>query len=160
VDSALWWRANRLLDANTEGYRANRGGRPVARLSNWISGVLGCPACGGRLYMAGGLTPAVDHRTGKWREQKQRALKLRCAGTARDWKGCGRFTAIEGEPIADLIDAMFAGDATDILAFQRVAGNAHELDALNAGLRKIQARLSATEDDDELARRNSVRCHR
>ena len=45
---------------------------------------------------------------------------------------------------------MFASDTTDILAFQRVAGNAHELDALNAGLRKIQARLSATEDDDEL----------
>jgi hypothetical protein len=45
---------------------------------------------------------------------------------------------------------MFASDPTDILAFQRVAGNAHELDALNAELRKIQARLSATEDDDEL----------
>ena len=45
---------------------------------------------------------------------------------------------------------MFASDTTDILAFQRVAGNAHELDVLNAGLRKIQARLSATEDDDEL----------
>jgi hypothetical protein len=45
---------------------------------------------------------------------------------------------------------MFANDTTDILAFQRVAGNAHELDALNAGLRKIQAHLSATEDDDEL----------
>ena len=45
---------------------------------------------------------------------------------------------------------MFASDTTDILAFQRVAGNAHELDALNAELRKIQARLSATEDDDEL----------
>ena len=45
---------------------------------------------------------------------------------------------------------MFASDTTGILAFQRVAGNAHELDALNAELRKIQARLSATEDDDEL----------
>ncbi|HEX4092737.1 MAG TPA: hypothetical protein VHZ33_28805 [Trebonia sp.] len=46
---------------------------------------------------------------------------------------------------------MFAGDdATQILAFQRVAGNAHELDALNAQLRKIQARLPATEDDDDL----------
>jgi len=45
---------------------------------------------------------------------------------------------------------MFASDTTDILAFQRVAGNAHEIDALNAELRKIQARLSATEDDDEL----------
>jgi hypothetical protein len=30
------------------------------------------------------------------------------------------------------------------------AGNAHELDALNAELRKIQARLFATEDDAEL----------
>jgi hypothetical protein len=45
---------------------------------------------------------------------------------------------------------MFANDTTDILAFQRVAGNAHELDALRASLRKLQARLSATEDDDEL----------
>jgi hypothetical protein len=31
-----------------------------------------------------------------------------------------------------------------------VAGNARELDALNAELRKIQVRLSATEDDDDL----------
>ena len=45
---------------------------------------------------------------------------------------------------------MLASDTTGILAFQRVAGNAHELDALNAELRKIQTRLSATEDDDEL----------
>jgi hypothetical protein len=45
---------------------------------------------------------------------------------------------------------MFCGDTTPVLAFQRVAGNAHELDALHAGLRKIQARLSVTEDDDEL----------
>jgi hypothetical protein len=33
-----------------------------------------------------------------------------------------------------------------VITFQRVAGNAHELDGLNAGLRKIQARLSATEE--------------
>jgi len=56
---------------------------------------------------------------------------------------------------------MFGSDTTDILAFQRVAGNAHELDALNAELRKIQARLSATEDDDELdalvAKRKAVK---
>jgi hypothetical protein len=46
---------------------------------------------------------------------------------------------------------MFANDTEeDILAFQRVAGNTHELDTLNANLRKIQARLSATENDDEL----------
>jgi hypothetical protein len=45
---------------------------------------------------------------------------------------------------------MFRSDATPVVAFQRVAGNAHELDALKASLSKIQARLSATEDDDEL----------
>jgi hypothetical protein len=57
---------------------------------------------------------------------------------------------------------MFASDTEeDILAFQRVAGNAHGLDALHAELRKMQARLSATEDDDELdalvAERKSVK---
>ncbi len=56
---------------------------------------------------------------------------------------------------------MFASDTTDILAFQRVAGNAHELDALRASLSKLQARLSVTEDDDELdalvAERKSVK---
>ena len=50
----------------------------------------------------------------------------------------------------DVIEAMFGGDDTPVLAFQRVAGNAHELDALKAGLSKIQARLSVTDDDDEL----------
>jgi hypothetical protein len=52
--------------------------------------------------------------------------------------------------VADAIDAMFSGDETQVLAFQRVSGNAHELDELKAALAKIQARLSATEDDDEL----------
>ena len=61
-----------------------------------------------------------------------------------------RFTGTDAQPVIDLITGMFASDTTEILAFQRVAGNAHELDALNAALRKIQARLSATEDDDEL----------
>jgi hypothetical protein len=52
--------------------------------------------------------------------------------------------------VIDVLNAMFGNDSEDILSFQRVAGNAHELDSLNAALRKIQARLSATEDDDEL----------
>lgn len=52
--------------------------------------------------------------------------------------------------MADAIDAMFSADDTPVLAFQRVTGNAHELDELRALLAKIQARLSATEDDDEL----------
>jgi hypothetical protein len=75
---------------------------------------------------------------------------LRCGGTARQRLSCGAFKGTGAQPVIDLITGMFATDTTRILAFQRVAGNAHELDALNAGLRKIQARLSATEDDDEL----------
>jgi len=150
VESPLWWRANRVLDANMGEFRANKGGRPVASPSNWISGILDCPECGGKLYMAAGLTPAVNHRTGKARVQRPRTAKLRCGGTARDRVSCRRFRGIDAQPVIDLIAGMFAGDTTGVLAFQRVAGNAHELDALNAGLRKIQARLSATEDDDEL----------
>jgi DNA invertase Pin-like site-specific DNA recombinase len=150
VDSPLWWRANRVLDANKTEFRANKGGRPVARPSNWISGILDCPECGGKLYMLAGLTAATDWRTGRPRAQKPRTPKLRCGGTARDRVSCGRFKGTDAQPVIAVIAGMFASDTAGILAFQRVAGNAHELDALNAELRKIQARLSATEDDDEL----------
>ncbi len=82
--------------------------------------------------------------------QKPRNPRLRCGGTARQRLSCGVFGGIDGQSVIDLLTAMFAGDGTPVLAFQRVAGNAHELDALHAELRRIQARLSATEDDDEL----------
>ena len=51
VESALWWRANKVLDANTDkdsGSRANKGGRPVAQPANWISGVLELPRVRGK----------------------------------------------------------------------------------------------------------------
>jgi DNA invertase Pin-like site-specific DNA recombinase len=140
VESPLWWRANKVLDANKTDARANKGGRPVAWPSNWISGVLDCPECGGKLFLNAGKTPQGNPRT----------PKLRCGGNARERLACGRFRGCDAQPVIDLVTGMFAGDPTQILAFQRVAGNAHELDALNARLRKIQARLSATEDDDEL----------
>ncbi|MFC5186412.1 recombinase family protein [Actinomadura harenae] len=140
VDSALWWRAHRVLEANRAGSRVNRGGRPVAQPSNWLSGVLGCPGCGGRLYIHGGTTPAGNART----------PKLRCGGIGKKRLSCGRFGNVDALPVVELVDRMFGNDATDVLAFQRVSGNAHEKDALNAELRRIQARLSATEDDDEL----------
>jgi DNA invertase Pin-like site-specific DNA recombinase len=140
VGSPLWWRANKVLAVNMTDARVNRGGRPVASPANWISGVLDCPECGGRLFLNAGKTPAGNLRT----------PKLRCGGNARERVACGRFKGCDGQPVIDGIAGMFAGDPTAILAFQRVAGNAHELDALNAELRKIQARLSATEDDDEL----------
>jgi hypothetical protein len=120
--------------------RGNKGGRPVASPANWISGILDCPECGGKLYMNAGLTPQGNPRT----------PKLRCGGHARQRLSCGRFKGTDAQPVIDLISGMFAEDGTPVLAFQRVAGNAHELDALNGELRKIQANLSATEDDDEL----------
>jgi len=150
VGSPLWWRANKVLNANMTEARANKGGRPVAQPANWISGILDCPACGGKLFLNAGLTPAKDHRTGKPRAQKPRTPKLRCGGHGKQRIACGDFRGIDARPVIDGITGMFAEDGTSILAFQRVAGNAHELDALNAELRKIQASLSATEDDDKL----------
>jgi DNA invertase Pin-like site-specific DNA recombinase len=150
VYSALWWRANKVLAANVTDARANKGGRPVAWPANWLSGILECPGCGGRLFVHAGLTPAVDYRTGKPRVPKPRTPKLRCGGHAKQRVACGVFRGISAQPVIDLITGMFTSDTTDILAFQRVAENAHKLDALHAQLRKIQARLSATEDDDEL----------
>jgi DNA invertase Pin-like site-specific DNA recombinase len=151
VESPLWWRANKLLDVNVTKDRANKGGRPVAWPANWISGILDCPGCGGKLYMNAGLTPQGNPRT----------PKLRCGGYGKKRLSCGRFLGIDALPVVDAVTAMFAGDTTDILAFQRVAGNAHELDALRASLSKLQARLSATEDDNDLdalvAERKSVK---
>jgi DNA invertase Pin-like site-specific DNA recombinase len=140
VESPLWWRANKILDANMTEARGNKGGRPVACPANWISGVLDCPECGGKIYLNAGFAPSGNPRT----------AKLRCGGYGKNRLTCGRFKAIDVQPVIDTFTAMFASDTTDILAFQRVAGNAHELDALRASLSKLQARLSATEDDDEL----------
>ncbi|WP_432829362.1 recombinase family protein [Dactylosporangium sp. CA-092794] len=150
VESALWWRANKVLEANKDESRVNKGGRPVASPVTWISGLLDCPECAGKLLVHAGLTPGKDARTGEPRAQKPRTPTLRCAGRERRRLACGRFKGAEAQPVMDVIADMFANDTTAILAFQRVAGNAHELDELNAELRKIQARLSATEDDDEL----------
>ena len=140
VDSPLWWRANKVLDANKGESRANKGGRPVAWPANWLSGVLDCPECAGKVYINAGLTPQGNPRT----------PKLRCGGHGKKRLSCGRFKGCDAQPVIDALTENFASDTTGILAFQRVAGNAHELDALNADLRKIQARLSATEDDDAL----------
>lgn len=150
VESELWWRANKVLDANMTDARANKGGRPVAWPANWMSGILDCPGCGGYVYIKAGMTPAVDSRTGKPRVPKPRTLRLHCGGYAKKRISCGAFKGADAQPIIDLVSEMFASDTTDVLAFQRVAGNAHELDALHAELRRIQANLSATEDDDEL----------
>lgn len=119
VDSSLWWSANKVLDANKDEHRANKGGRPVASPANWISGVLECPECAGKLFVNVGLTPAKDARTGKPREPKPRTPKLRCGGHARQRLSCGKFKGTDAQPLIDVIADMFANDTTDILAFQR-----------------------------------------
>jgi DNA invertase Pin-like site-specific DNA recombinase len=60
VESPLWWRANKALAANLTGARGNKGGRPVAWPASWISGILDCPECGGRLYLNAGREPAYS----------------------------------------------------------------------------------------------------
>ena len=140
VESPLWWRANKVLAANTTDARGNKGGRPVAQAANWISGILGCPSCGAKLHLNAGLAKSGNPRT----------PKLRCGGNAKQRQACGIFKGCDAQPIIDVIESMLSGDATPILAFQRVAGNAHELDEMRAELAKIQGRLSITEDDDEL----------
>jgi DNA invertase Pin-like site-specific DNA recombinase len=145
VDSALWWRANKVLDANDAGFGANKGGRPP-RPNKWISGVLTCPACGEKVFLLAGLTPARDSRTGKPRVQRPVTPKLYCGGTRRDRRPCGQFKGCLAQPVIDGIESMFAGDNTPILAFQRVAGNAHELEELKATLPKLQSQLSVITD--------------
>ena len=151
IESALWWRASKVLDANMTTARANRGGRPVAQAANWISGVFECPDCGGRLFVNAGHTPAGNPRT----------PKLRCGGMMKTRKACGSFKGMDVAPVADALEKLFASDDTELLAYQRVAGNAHELDEMKAELARLQALLSATDDDDELdalvARRKSLR---
>jgi DNA invertase Pin-like site-specific DNA recombinase len=138
VDSALWWRANKVLDKTKDEATAKRGGRPVGGLGTtdgaWLSGLLGCPECDGRLYINSGKTPSGNART----------PVLRCGGTPRSRKACGRFKGIPAQPIIDVIAGRMAGDTSPILAFQRITGNAHELEELRASLARLQARLSTT----------------
>ena len=69
-----------------------------------------------------------------------------CNGTIRQHAACGIFKGCDPEPIMQGVAEMFASDTTKILAFQRVAGNAHELEALRGSLPKLQSRLSMVTD--------------
>jgi len=137
VDSALWHRANKALDANHVRELRSKGGRPVAKPSRWISGVLSCPGCGGNTYL---------------HTQKRMATRFRCGGADANRKACGIFKGADAQPAIDAIDAMFSQDNTEVLAFKRISGNAHKLDELQATLAALTAKLSAVDDDDELDR--------
>jgi hypothetical protein len=134
IGSALWHRVN------SDDKHAQRGGRPVAEPANWISGVLRCPECGGRLYVNAGKTPAGNART----------PRLRCGGQTKTRQSCGRFKGYNAERVILAMEILFSRETTEVLAFQRVTGNAHELEDLKATLARLQARLSVTDDDDAL----------
>lgn len=144
VDSPLWWRANKVLEENKTESRYNKGGRPLKEPTNWIAGVLDCPACGGKLYINGGVN----------RKGNPRNAKLRCYGNMKQRLACGLFKGCDPKPIVDGIAEMFAGDATKVFAFQRIAGNAHELEALMADLPKLRVQLSVI--TDRATRRETV----
>ena len=147
VDSDLWWRANKVLDANATEHQVNKGGRPVACPANWISGLLECPECGGKLYVNSGRTPSGNPRT----------PVLRCGGMAKTRRSCGRYKAVDARLVAGELDAMFGDDTTGVLAFQRVAGNGHVLDGMKADLAKVQAGCGLAVDDDEFERLSAER---
>lgn len=146
VDSALWWRANKRLEANKTRDREHRGGRPVAQASNWLSGILTCPECGGKLYVNAGKTPAGNPRV----------PKLRCGGMARVRKSCGKYDGAEARLVMDELDKFFAGEDLPILAFQRVTGNAHELAAMESELARLMAQPTPGERADRRQRLDDI----
>ena len=145
VDSPLWWRANKMLEANMTAARVNKGGRRTAWDNLWISGVLDCPSCGGKIFLNAGKTPAGNPRT----------PKLRCGGDGHKRVSCRRFKACNAESVVTELETMFSTNHTPILSFQRIAGNAHELDAAKAELSKLSAQLGAV--TDRAVRRETVR---
>jgi hypothetical protein len=129
IDSELWHRANRMRKT------PNRGGRTS---QHWISGVIDCPECGYPMYL----------------KSRPAGPMLYCAGPRKTWKPCGLFKGCQAQPVMSKLDAMFAGSDTPLLAFQRVSGNQHELDELQASLDSLQATLGTV--TDRQARRDAL----
>jgi hypothetical protein len=122
VDADLWYQANRTRR------NPNRGGR---KNTHWVSGVFDCPECGGMTY----INAASDRRT-----------KIRCAGFRKTRQACGIFKGCLAEPILDKLDEMFSASDTPLLAFQRIAGNSHELEELRQAISLQRATLADAAD--------------
>jgi DNA invertase Pin-like site-specific DNA recombinase len=139
VDAELWHAANRVM-GERGAIMDNRGGRPVQLATSWVSGLLPCPGCNGRLYVLRGKT-------------------LRCGGKGKDRRSCG----VSGIPLAEATEALegiLDRDDAMIYRFQRVSGNRGELGELNAELERVRQTLATTEDDDIaplVARRSALR---
>jgi len=122
VDPDLWFRANRARS------NPNRGGR---KNTHWVSGVFDCPECGGMTYVNAG----ADRKT-----------KLRCGGFRKTRQACGRFTGCLLDPILATLDEQFSTSEIPLLAFQRIAGNQHELDELRQQISVKRATLADAVD--------------
>lgn len=141
VTTEAWQAANEALAENHQRELRAKGGRPVAKPSQWISGILACPGCGGKTYLHTQKSHGGTMLT-----------KFRCGGKDALRKACGTFKGTDAQPVIDAIERYFTEDTTEVLAYQRVTGNRYQLSELRGQLAKTQARLSATEDDDELDR--------
>jgi DNA invertase Pin-like site-specific DNA recombinase len=136
VDAELFHAANRVM-GERGAILNNLGGRPVQLAKSWVSGLLPCPRCGGRLYVLRGKT-------------------LRCGGRGKDRRGCG-LSGIDLASVMSQVEAIAGNPATDVYRYQRVSGNQGELDELTAELDRVRQTLAATDDDDEFDRLSARR---
>jgi DNA invertase Pin-like site-specific DNA recombinase len=144
VTPEAWQAANEALAENHVKELRAKGGRPVAKPSQWISGILDCPGCGGKTYLHTQKSHSGTMLT-----------KFRCGGKDALRKACGIFTGTDAQPVIDAITQYFTEDTTtEVLAYQRVTGNRYQLSELRGQLAKVQARLSMVTDRAE--RREAV----
>jgi len=139
VEASLWWQANQALDENRSGKGSQKGGRPV-KAGSWISGLLECPKCGGKAFVTTGKTAIGNPRT----------PMLRCGGLGKNRVSCGQFRGANANAIQGMLEEFFASLDRPVLAYQRITGNRHELQELEASLAALQASLSRLEGDGEL----------
>lgn len=132
IDKETWHAVNRMLDEQQENGIKNLGGRPVSLSTNWVSGLLDCPRCGGHLYV---------------RRQKY----LTCGGKGKYRKSCG----VHGIPldrVVEQIERLLARDDIKVYRYQRIAGNAGDLAELQQELERVRQTLAITDDDAEFDR--------
>lgn len=136
VDAELWHAANRIV-GERGAIMDNLGGRPVQKATSWISGMLPCPGCGGKLYVLRGKT-------------------LRCSGKGKDRRSCG-VSGINLASVTRQVDEIMSSPNIAVYRYQRVTGNEGELAELKSELDRVRQTLATTDDDDEFDRLSARR---
>lgn len=136
VDSELWHAANRVM-GERGAVMNNLGGRPVNLAKSWISGLLPCPGCEGRLYVL-------------------RQKTLQCGGKGKDRRSCG-VHGIYLASVSEQIEAIVSSEYVAVYRYQHVSGNQGELNELESQLDKVRQTLASTDDDDEFDRLSAQR---